>query len=102
MLLGKLGTLFHMGAYGGRGSVQNRDLVSLDDFPPAFPVREIRRALVDHSSRRIGEWTVHDVGMSRDPANVGSGPVNVVVLEIKNPAMSHRGLQQIAGCRVEN
>ena len=69
----------HEGADRGRRGVEDRDAVLLDDLPPAALVRGVRRALVHHLGRAVGQRSVDDVGVAGHPADVGGAPVDVGV-----------------------
>src|SRR5690606_16525438 len=65
------------GANGGGRSVENVDLVLLDDFPEAIELREIGRALVHDGRRADKKRSVDDVAVTGDPADIGGAPVDV-------------------------
>ena len=51
-------------------------------------VRVVRRALVHHRGRAVGERPVDDVGVAGDPADVGAAPVHVLLgVEVEHVAM---------------
>ena len=87
---------------GGRG-VEDRHLVLLDDLPPAARCG-VRRALVDHLRRAVGERPVDHVGVAGDPADVGGAPVDVALgVEVEDVLVGVRGLRSgtrrwCAGC----
>ena len=94
--------LLHEGADRGRGAVQDRDLVVLDDLPPAIPGRRVGRALVQDAGRRVGERPVDDVAVAGDPADVGGAPVDVVGLDVEHHLVAVRRAQEIARGRVQD
>ena len=63
-----------------RGGVKDRDLVPFDHLPKAVKVGIIRRPFVHKHGRAVRERPVNDVAVSRDPADIGRAPINVVVL----------------------
>ena len=86
----------------GRG-VEDRDLVLLDDLPPAALVRGVGRALVHHLGRAVGERAVDDVGVAGDPADVGGAPVDVGLrVHVVDDRVGVGGLGQVAAGGVED
>src|SRR5271169_1011787 len=57
------GAPLHAGSDGGGGSVEDRDPVPLDDFPPDVLVRVIGGALEHHRGAAVGHRAVDDVGV---------------------------------------
>ena len=99
----QLHALLHERADGGRGAVQDRDLVVLDDLPPAVPGRGVRGALVQDPGRRVGERAVDDVAVAGHPADVGGAPVHVVGLDVEDRVVAERrpdagSRRSCAGC----
>ena len=87
---------------GGRG-VEDRDLVLLDDLPPAALVRGVGRALVDHLGRAVGQRSVDDVGVAGHPADVGGAPVDVGLgVHVVDDRVRVGRLRQVAARRVED
>ena len=75
----------HEGADRGGRRVADRDAVLLDDPPEPVLVREVRRALVHHAGRAVGQRAVDDVGVPGHPSDVGGAPVHVGVLQVEDP-----------------
>ena len=69
----------HVRADRRRRRVQDRDLVALDDVPPAVLVREVGRSLVQDARGAVAERPVDDVAVPRHPADVGGAPVDVLL-----------------------
>ena len=84
MLIWILFAPFHEGTDRRRCGVEDRDAMPFAHIPHAIPVRPVRRAFVQHAGGAIGEWSVHDVGVSRHPADIGGAPEHIVVLEVKH------------------
>src|SRR5206468_4289322 len=80
---GPLGAPTHERAYRGRGRVEDRDAVSLDDFPEAIFLRPVRRPFVHDHRGAVRERAVDDIAVTGDPADVGSAPKHVVFLQIE-------------------
>ena len=76
-LLRDVGAPLHEGPDRRRGAVEDRHPVLLDDLPPAALVRGVRRPLVHHRRRRVGQWAVDQVGVAGHPADVGRSPEDV-------------------------
>ena len=62
----------------------------------------IRRTLVHQDGRRIRERSIHNIRVSRNPADVGRTPVNVLRLEVKDELCRICGLRQITACCVQD
>ena len=67
-----------------RSGVKDIDLVSLDHVPEAIEIGKIRRAFVHENRRTARQRAVNNVAVSRDPADVGCTPIDVVVFQIEN------------------
>ncbi len=88
---------------GGGGGVEDRDLVLLDDLPPAALVRGVGGALVDHLGRAVGQRPVDDVGVAGDPADVGGAPVDVGLgVHVVDDRVRVGRLGEVAAGRVED
>ena len=86
----------------GRG-VEDRDAVLLDDLPEPALVRGVRRALVHHLRRAVGQRAVDDVAVPGDPADVGRAPVDVGLrLEVEHRVVGVRRLGQVAAGGVQD
>ena len=91
----------HEGPDGGRRRVQNCHLVLVDDLPETLFVGMVRRALVQEGCPTVGENSVDDVRVARDPADVGRAPVRVLILQIKDVLGRDRAVRQVATGRVQ-
>ena len=90
-LVGVLGAPLDAGADRRRRGVEDRRLVVLDELPPDPLVRVVRRALVHHPGRAVGQRPVDDVGVAGDPADVGAAPVDVGVgMDVEHVPMRAR------------
>ena len=67
----------HEGTNRRRRGVEERDAVLLDQLPPATLVWGVRRPLVHHLCGAVGHRSIHDVGVTGYPADVGGAPVDV-------------------------
>src|SRR5215469_5042302 len=83
-------------------SVQNADPVFFDQAPPAIRLGEIGRAFVNYAGRSSGEWTVNDVAVPRDPANIRRAPEGVFFFQVKDPLHRHVDLKQVPRRGVDN
>ncbi len=87
----------------GRGRrVEDRDAVTLDDLPEAPLVGPIRRPLVHHHGRAVGQRTVHDIAVPCDPPDIRRTPVDVVFLEIEDPFRRGVGSDEVPAGRVND
>ena len=94
--------LLHEGADGGRGAVQDRDLVVLHDLPPAIPGRGVRGALVHDPGRRVRQRPVDDVRMAGHPADVRGAPIHVIRLDVEDHLVGVARTYQITGGGVDD
>ena len=83
-------TIAHQRAYRSRRHIENIDLVLIDDLPDAARIGPIRQAFVHDDGCAIREWSIDDVTMPRDPANVCGAPVDIPVVVIEYVAMRNR------------
>ena len=86
---------------GGRG-VEERDFVLVDGLPEAARVRIVGHAFEHHRRRAVGERSVDDIAVTRDPADVGGAPEHVVFAHVEDEFVRHRGVDQIAAARVQH
>lgn len=95
MLVDPLFTFFGQGADGGRGGIEEVDLILLHDLPEAVRLG-IRGDTFEHKSGGShGERPIDQVAMPRDPPDVGGAPVGVFVLDIEDlrpPMLDDLGL----------
>ena len=89
-------------ADGRRRGVADGDPVFLDQIPPAVLRGRVGRALVHEHRRAVGQRTVHDVRMPRDPAHVGGAPVNIVLAQIEDVFGRLVRAEQVTRRRVQN
>ena len=85
----------HERAYGRRCGVEHGDLVVLADFPEAPRIGNHRRALIDNRGRAHGQGAISDIGMARDPADIGGAPEYIVILQIEHPEVGLNGIEQV-------
>ena len=103
MAPGVLGPPFHAGADRRRRGVEDRHAVALDDLPPDVLVGIVGRALEHHAGRSVGERAVDDVGVARDPTDVGCAPVDVALrLQVEDVAMGVGDAGKVAAGGVED
>src|SRR4051795_9450643 len=101
VLVGVLVAPLHAGADGRRRRVEDRHLVALAEFPPDVLGGVVRRALVHHRRRAVGERAVDDVAVPGDPADVGRAPPDVLVrLEVEDVPVRPRHAGEVAAGRV--
>ena len=72
------------------------------DLPEARGVGIGRHALKHQARRAIGQWSVHDIGVSGDPADISRAPVHIILFQIEDIFMRHRRPNQIAARCVEH
>ncbi len=102
-LVGDVAAPLHEGPDRGRGGVEDRHAVLLDDLPPAALVRAVRGAFVHHLRRTVGERAVDDVAVPGDPADVGRAPVDVGLrLEVEDRPVRVRRADEVAAGGVQD
>ena len=84
-------------ADGGRGGVENRDAVLLDDLPEAAFVGPVRRPFVHHHRGAGRQRAVDDVAVPGDPAAIGRTPKDVFIAMVEDPLERFLGEQVVAG-----
>ena len=73
-----------------------------DNTPESRTVRIGWHTFKHQGYRAIGQWPIDDIAMPRHPANIGSTPIDITIMVIKNILMRHRGVNHIAARGVEN
>ena len=66
------------------------------DLPEARCIGVGRHAFKHERRRPIGERAVNYIGMTRDPADIGAAPINVIFFEVENRLMGQAGPNEIA------
>ena len=93
----------HEGTNGGWGRIEQGDAVLLDDLPHAVVAREVGHALVHHLGGTVGQRAIHDVGVTRDPANIGGAPIDIGVgVKVEDILVGERCLGEIATAGVHD
>ena len=100
-LLDRLLAGAHQRTDRGRRSIEDVDLVLVDDFPEAAHRRIVRNALEHQGGRAVGERAVDDIGMAGHPADVGRAPVDVALVIVEDVLVGHRGEDEISAGRVD-
>ena len=96
MFLDGLRALLHERPDDGRRRVVDRNAVALDHVPVPVRARVARRTLELYGGRPVAQGSVDEVGVPRDPADVGLAPVDVVLLEIEDPPGRGLDLREVA------
>jgi hypothetical protein len=84
----------------GRGDVELCDVVLCADLPVSAEIGVCGSALEDDSGNTENERSVHDVGVTGDPAHVATAEEDVRVVDVEHVLAGHGGAQQVAGGRV--
>src|SRR5262249_3700653 len=92
----------HEGSGGSGRRVADPDAVLLDDAPDPVLVGVVGRSLVHEGRRAVRQGPVHDVGVAGNPADVGSAPVDVVVVQIEDPLVGRADAGEITAGRVDD
>ncbi len=89
----------HQGADGRRRSVEDIDVMLVDDFPETSLIGEVGHTLEHQCRRAVGERAVDDIGVTCHPAHIRRAPVDVAVMIVEDILMRHRCIDEIAaGC----
>ena len=72
------------------------------NLPKTARIRVGRHALKHQCGGPVCQRAVQDVTVACYPAHISSTPVNILILTIKHIMMSHRGINHIAACGMQN
>ena len=86
---------------GGRG-IELGDLELVDHLPVPTGVRVQRGALEHHAGGPVGEWAVHDVTVTRNPADVRGAEVYVLFLQVEGQLVSEGDPDQVTAGAVDH
>src|SRR6266581_6852053 len=90
------------GADRCRSGVENVDAIFLDDLPESIGLRPVRRAFVHEGRSAIGQWSVNDITMPGDPADIGRAPKNVFISDIEDIFGRRINADEVPAGRVQN
>src|SRR5208283_1864681 len=90
------------GADRGRRGVEDIDAVFRDNRPEAVFLRKVGRTLIHEDGRACRQRPVDGVAVTRDPADIGGAPENILVLEVEYPLHRHQGMREIAAGRMND
>src|SRR4029453_12785889 len=82
--------------------IKNVDPIFFDDFPEPVRFRPIRRAFVHDGCRGVGERTIDDVAVARDPAEIRRAPENFLISNVEDVLRGRINADQITARRVED
>src|SRR5690606_23721930 len=94
--------LGHHGANGGRGGVEDVDLVLVDDLRHAAHVRIVRHALEHQGGGAVGQRPVDEVGVAGDPADVGGAPEDLARTVVEHALVGQRSVGQVTAGGVQH
>ena len=84
MAVRKLVPCLDKGSYRRGCGVECGDAIFLDNIPETTEIRVVRSSLIHDLRYPVGERAENYIGMSGDPSNVCSAPVDVVILHIED------------------
>lgn len=90
------------GTDSSRSGVELGKFVGLDKVPVARGVRVCGNRLEDDGGGTDREGAVGNVGVARDPADVGHAAVDVTRVDVKDVLDGKVGAEEVAGGRVEH
>jgi hypothetical protein len=94
--------LAHQRADRGRGGIEDRHAVAVDDVPAAAGVGIVRHALEHQRGRAARQRAVDHVAVAGHPADVGGAPEQVAVPVVEHVLERVRGIDQVAAARVQH
>jgi hypothetical protein len=68
---------FHKAADRRRSCVENRHSMTFNDVPEPIRLRVVRRSFIDEHRCSVEQRTIDDVGVTRDPADIGRAEVGI-------------------------
>ena len=80
------------GADGGGCGVEDVDAEIVNDLPVPAGVGVGGQRLEHHGGGAVGQWTVDDVAVAGDPADVGGAEVDAVGLVVEDVVVGHGGV----------
>src|ERR1043166_1372480 len=78
------------GADRRRRRVEYVDPIFFDYLPKSIGRGPVWRAFVHNHRGAIREWTVHNITVASDPADIGGAPKNVFIANVED--IFHRGI----------
>src|SRR5699024_12015447 len=94
MTAGEITPRSHVSAKRCSGCIEDSSPVFFYDLPPTAAVRSIRSAFIKHASGTIRQWSIDNIGMPSDPADIGGAPENIgfwLQIECISSRCSHLG-----------
>src|SRR5215469_14033486 len=77
-------TMTHQASDSRWRSVDNAHFEFLNNTPVAVGIGIGGYAFEENAGNSIHEWTINNIAMSGNPADVGGAPVDIVLLDIEN------------------
>ena len=92
--------LSHQRPDRSRRGVEDVDAELVADLPEPAEVRIVRDTLEHHGGGAVGKRRVHDIGVPRDPADVGGAPEDVPVVVVEDVLEGQGRVEQVPppGC----
>jgi len=90
------------GTNSSGSSVEDSDSIFFDHIPQTTGIGRTGSPFVHQASSTIGQWTIDNITVSRNPADISSTPVDISLLEVKGPLGSHVGVEVIATSSVND
>ena len=85
--------MLHESSDGSWGGIEDADFVLFNDFPPSAPVWGVRGTFIYDLANAIGQRSVDNIRMPRNPANVRGAPVDICFwMDIEYRFMGEPGL----------
>ena len=84
VLGGLIRTRFSEHPYGGGSGVEDIDIQLLSDSPGSAGIGIGGNSFVQNTGGGQGKWPIDDIGMARDPADVGHAPIDIFGMDVLN------------------
>ncbi len=94
--------LGHQRPDGGRGGIQNTDLVLVHHLAHAVGGRVVGHPFEHDGGGAVGKRPVDQIGVAGDPAHVGGTPVDVLFVVVEDVLEGEGGIDQIAAGGVQH
>src|SRR5438270_741979 len=78
----------HQTTYGGGRRIENAHFILLDNAPDTIWLRIGRGSLKHHTGHTGHQWTIDDIAMPGDPANISRTPIDIIGLDIEDKLRS--------------
>ena len=86
----------HQSTHRGGRSIENINVVLINDITHTAMGGIAGHALKHQGSRTVGQGAINDIAVPGNPANVRGAPVDFTLLIVKHVLVGHGGVGQVA------